>query len=70
MLRSANEVAAEKPKWELADIFRNHGEEYRRTRRLPFSHRRVMRAIEQCRTAALGGHMEQCKVCGFKHPRL
>lgn len=27
-----------------------------------------MRAIEKCRTAALGGHMEQCKLCGFEHP--
>jgi hypothetical protein len=60
--------AAARPKCELADIFREHGEQYRRTHRLPFSHRRVMRAIENCRTSALGGHMEKCNVCGFKHP--
>ena len=27
-----------------------------------------MEAIENCRTSALGGHMEQCNVCGFEHP--
>jgi len=60
--------AAARPKCELAHVFREHGAEYRRTHRLPFSHRRVMQAIENCRTSALGGHMEQCNVCGFKHP--
>jgi hypothetical protein len=50
----------------MADIFRRHGEAYRvadaghRGR----VERRVMSAIELCRTAALGGHTEQCKDCG------
>ncbi len=60
--------AAARPKCELAHVFREYGAEYRRTHRLPFSHRRVMQAIEQCRTSALGGHMEKCNLCGFKHP--
>ena len=60
--------AAARPKCELAHVFREYGEDYRRTHHLPFSHRRVMQAIEQCRTSALGDHMEKCNLCGFKHP--
>ena len=62
------EQAAARPKCELAHVFREYGAEYRRTHRLPVSHRWVMQAIENCRTSALGGHMEQCNLCGFKHP--
>jgi len=53
---------------ELADIFRQYGESYRRTHPLPASHRKVMRAVEVCRTAELGGHLKQCDTCGFEHP--
>jgi Putative transposase/Transposase zinc-binding domain len=53
---------------ELADIFRSHGERYRRAHRLPASHRKVMRAVEVCRTKELGGHLKQCDTCGFEHP--
>src|SRR3954462_12293928 len=52
---------------EVADIFRRHGEAFRtaqRGRLLP-DQRRVMAAIEACRTAALGGHVEQCGDCGM-----
>ncbi len=49
---------------EVADIFRQHGEAYRRSHRLPRPALRVMRAIEICRTAALGGHVDQCGHCG------
>jgi hypothetical protein len=49
---------------EVADIFRQHGPAYRQTHRLPRSHLRIMRAIEVCRTAALGGHRDQCDRCG------
>jgi len=51
---------------ELADIFRRHGSEYREKYggRMPLSHRQVMRAIEQCRTEALGGHIYSCPDCG------
>jgi hypothetical protein len=50
---------------ELADIFRDYGPAYRARygdRLLP-SHRRVMRAIEQCRTEALGGQVATCTQC-------
>ena len=53
---------------ELADIFRQHGESYRRAHRLPTSHLKVMRAVEVCRTQELGGNLKQCDTCGFEHP--
>ena len=55
---------------EVADIFRRFGPAYRQTRAetLARAQRRVMRAIELCRTAALGGHREQCDACG--HQRI
>ena len=52
-----------RPSLEVADIFRQHGPAYRATRRLPRQQLRVMRAIEICRTAALGGHVERCGHC-------
>jgi hypothetical protein len=53
---------------ELADIFRAYGESYRRHRRLPVSHLKVIEAVERCRTAALGGHLQRCDACGFERP--
>lgn len=55
---------------EVADIFRQVGPSYREDHALALScgQRRVMSAIEQCRTAALGGHVEQCDACG--HQRI
>jgi hypothetical protein len=54
------------PGLEVADIFRRHGEAFRRAHgnRLGYVERRVMGAITACRTAALGGHVEQCSDCG------
>jgi predicted aldo/keto reductase-like oxidoreductase len=50
---------------ELADVLRRHGPTYREVHADSLSHEqhRVMAAIEQCRTAALGGHVEQCDAC-------
>jgi hypothetical protein len=55
---------------EVADIFRQVGPAYREEHATALSRgqRRVMSAIEQCRTAALGGHLEQCDSCG--HQRI
>ncbi len=50
-------------KLEVADIFREYGDAYRNRHPLPQSHLKVMRAIEICRTADLGGHIEQCDTC-------
>jgi len=52
-----------RPTLEVADIFRRHGVAYRETHSLPLEQLRVMRAIEVCRTAALGGHLEECDHC-------
>src|SRR5436309_11706978 len=51
---------------EVADIFRRHGAAYRETHagHLSRGQRRVIGAIETCRSAALGGHVEQCNDCG------
>ena len=68
MLPVVERAAAPNRRCELGDIFRNYGEPYRQNRALPLSHLRVMRAVERCRTAALGGHLEQCDACGFEHP--
>ena len=55
---------------EVADVFRRYGDAYRQQHgcSLSTAQRRVMTAIEQCRTAALGGHVEQCDACG--HQRI
>lgn len=55
-------------RWELADVFRIHGNNYRCAHRLPPSHAKVIEAIEACRTEKLGGHMEMCSRCGFERP--
>lgn len=55
---------------EVADVFRRYGEAYRQQRgaSLSTAQRRAMTAIELCRTAALGGHVERCDSCG--HQRI
>lgn len=55
-----------RPTLELADIFRHHGEAFRQQYPLSIQQQRVMRAVEVCRTAVLGGHVEQCGQCGFQ----
>ncbi len=57
-----------RPPLEVADIFRQHGSDFRLTHALSPEQRRVMQAIEQCRTAALGGHVDECDTCG--HQRI
>ena len=57
-------------KFEVADIFRRHGEAWRTAHagHLSRGQLRVMTAIEACRTATLGGHVERCDDCG--HTRI
>jgi len=56
-----------RPALELADIVRHHGPAYRADHAdgLGRSQRRVLAAIEACRTATLGGHVERCTDCGL-----
>jgi Putative transposase/Transposase zinc-binding domain len=60
----------ERPKLEVADVFRRYSAAYRQQHAgsLSRGQRRVMSAIELCRTAALGGHLEQCDSCGHLRP--
>ena len=59
-----------RPRLEVADIFRRHGPVWRAASEghLSLAQRRVMRAVELCRTAELGGHVERCEVCA--HTRI
>jgi len=58
----------DRPKLEVADVFRRYGESYRREHGASMSATqwRVVNAIEVCRTAALGGHLERCDQCGYE----
>ena len=56
--------AAQRPTLELADIIRRHGPAYRARGGVPAHHLRTLSAIERCRTAKLGGHMNVCTDCG------
>src|SRR5712671_6461123 len=60
----------DRPKLEVADVFRRYGEAYREQHdgSLSSAQRRVMTAIEVCRTAALGGHLERCDCCNHERP--
>jgi len=51
---------------EVADVFRIYGNDYLKNNSLPYAHKKVMHHIEVCRTAELGGHIEQCNNCGFQ----
>jgi hypothetical protein len=57
-----------RPSLEVADIFRGHGAAWRQANRghVSLGQFKVMSAIENCRTAALGGHIERCEngACG------
>jgi len=54
-----------RPKLEVADIFRDHGAAWRAANagHVSLDQFKVMTAIERCRTAALGGHVERCEKC-------
>lgn len=55
-----------KAPFDLGEIFRTFGQQYRELHgeTMPLRHHRAMGAIESCRTARLGGHVEQCEACG------
>jgi len=51
---------------ELADIFRLYADDYRRSHAVSYQQLKVMHHIQICRTAVLGGHVEQCDRCAFE----
>ena len=59
-----------RPPLEVADIVRAAGEAFIERNRhwLRWKHVKVLRAIQRCRTAALGGHLDECMRCGHRVP--
>jgi hypothetical protein len=57
-----------RPPFEVADIIRQHGDRFIETHGtwLTGQHRRVLRALARCRTAALGGHLDRCAQCDHR----
>ena len=57
-----------RPQLEVADIIRSAGTDFIERNRhwLRWTHIKVLRAIARCRTAALGGHIDQCTRCGHR----
>ena len=53
---------------ELQDVFRRFGPSFRKEHPLPLQQLRAMNAVESCRTATLGGHVDVCDSCG--HERI
>ena len=64
LLQAFVAVGTTKAPFEVADVFRQFGEAYRQHYPLSYAQRKVMNAILRCRTAALGGHVEECPACG------
>ena len=56
-----------RPALEVADIFRDRGPAWRRANagHVSLDQLKVMSAIENCRTAALGGHVARCEDCAY-----
>lgn len=52
----------------VGEIFSLFGQQYRREHKLPMQQHRTMFALQHCRTAALGGHIDTCNKCG--HQRI
>jgi integrase/recombinase XerD len=63
-------AAVRRPGLEVADIFHRHGAAWRKANagHVSLDQLKVMSAIEHCRSAALGGHVERCEECG--HSRI
>ena len=59
-------VGPARPAWEVADVIRLHGDAFQAKYggSLTAEQRRVLRDLADCRTAALGGHVERCLDCG------
>ncbi len=59
-----------RPRLEVADVFHRHGAAWRRANagHVSLGQLQVMSAVESCRSAALGGHVECCEDCG--HSRI
>src|ERR1700738_5477331 len=54
------------PLFEVADVIRTAGRRFRERASLTWPQAKVLDAIARCRTAALGGHRDQCSNCGYQ----
>jgi hypothetical protein len=61
-------VSTGRPRFDIADLVRRHRAALEAEIPLTLSQRRVLSAIALCRTAALGGHVDVCRSCGFERP--
>jgi hypothetical protein len=50
---------------ELQNVFKEYGQAFRQSHKLPGNVRKAMTAIENCRTSILGGHADVCDECGY-----
>lgn len=60
--------SASRPRFDIADIVRQHRGALDAQTSLTVGQRRVLSAIARCRTAALGGHVDVCGTCRFSRP--
>ncbi len=59
---------SQRPALDIADIIRAHGQTLRKLYPLTAGQAAALRDIERCRTAALGGHLDECKTCAWSRP--
>ena len=59
---------AGRPRFDIADIVRQHRAALEAEVHLTLAQRKVLSAMALCRTAALGGHVDTCRSCGFERP--
>lgn len=57
-----------RPAYELADILRRYLPDYLKTHRITYWQHKVLYDIQVCRTAILGGHVEECDHCSYQQP--
>jgi len=57
-----------RPRFEVADVLRAHGDAFLQARPQPPHACSALNLIRICRTAALDGHLDRCKACGFERP--
>lgn len=54
------------PRWEVADILRAYAPQYLEKTQVSGAQYKVLAALIACRTAVLGGHLEECQHCGYQ----
>lgn len=54
-----------RPRYEVADVLRLGAKSYQSKHRLSSRQQKIIRDIQDCRTSALGGHIDACEACGY-----